>query len=450
MLVISRKSFLPLALAAALSVAIAGRPAFAQAAQGTAQGAQKNWKDRAEYDLYEAISKETAPAKRLELLNQWKEKYPSSEFSDVRQQVYMATYSQMGRGSDALTAAGEILDKDPNNLQALSSALTAIFTVQKPSPENLGVAEKAANTVLSNLDTLFATDKKPANVKDADWETAKKNLHVYAQNALGYVAWQRKDYQKAETEFTKSLQLEPNQGQVSYWLSVVILAERDPKKYPTALFHYARAAAYDGPGALNAAGRQTVMQQFQQTFNTYHGDDKADMERVIAAAKSSALPPPNFDILSKADIARSKIEQENKLKEENPSLALWVSLKQALTGDQAQSYFDEHMKDTAIPMEFKGKLIEAKPETNPKELVLAIQDGMTPDATLVFETPLKGKMDPGADLSFKNGIATSYTSSPYMVTFKLEKDDLSGWKGAPAPAAKPKAPVHHRPASKKR
>jgi tetratricopeptide (TPR) repeat protein len=449
-LVISRKSFLPLALAAAVTVAVAGRPAFAQAAQGTAQGAQKNWKDRAEYDLYEAISKETAPAKRLELLNQWKEKYPNSDFADVRQQVYMATYSQMGRGADALTAAGEILAKDPNNLQALSSALTSIFTVQNPSPENLATAEKAANQVISNLDTLFAADKKPANVKEADWETAKKNLHVYAQNALGYVAWQRKDYAKAEQEFTKSLQLEPDQGQVSYWLSVVILAERDPKKYPVALFHYARAAAYDGPGSLNATGRQTVMQQFQKTFNTYHGEDQKELDRVIAAAKASALPPPGFDIASKADIARKQIEDENKLKEQNPSLALWLSLKKALTGDQAQSYFDEHMKDTEIPTDFKGKLIEAKPEMNPKELVLSIEDGITPDATLVLETPLKGKMDPGADMSFKNGVATAYAASPYMVTFKVEKENITGWKGVapPAPAKAKRAPVR-RPAQKK-
>ena len=45
-----------------------------QAAQPASGGAaQKNWKDRAEYDLYESITKEATPAKRLELLNQWNE-----------------------------------------------------------------------------------------------------------------------------------------------------------------------------------------------------------------------------------------------------------------------------------------------------------------------------------------------------------------------------------------
>jgi tetratricopeptide (TPR) repeat protein len=437
-LVISRKTLIPLALAAAVTITGAYRPAFAQAAQGAAQGAQKNWKDRAEYDLYESITKETTPAKRLELLNSWKEKYPSSEFADVRQQVFMATYAQMGRPADALSTAGEILAKDPNNLQALSAALTAIFSVQNPTPDQLSTAEKAASQVSSNLDTLFAADKKPANVSDADWTTAKKNLQILAQNTLGYTAWQRKDLEKAETEFTKSLQLDPNQGQVSYWLSNVILAERKPEKYSTALYHFARAASYDGPGSLNAQGRQQVLGAFQKTYNQYHGSAEG-ADKVLAAAKAAALPAADFKIPSKADIAREGLQKEEELKKANPSLALWKSIKTELTGGNAQAYFDSSMKDTAIPMEFKGKLIEARPETNPKELVLSVEDGLTPDATLVLDAPLRGKMENGTEIGFKDAVATSYTPSPYMVTFKADKANITGWKGAPAaPAAKPR------------
>ena len=79
MLVISRKTLMPLAFAAAVTFVGTRQPVFAQAAQQSAQGPQKNWKDRAEFDLYDSITKETQPAKRLELLNSWKEKYPASE-----------------------------------------------------------------------------------------------------------------------------------------------------------------------------------------------------------------------------------------------------------------------------------------------------------------------------------------------------------------------------------
>jgi tetratricopeptide (TPR) repeat protein len=445
-LAISKKSFLPLALAAAMTVAVTHRPVFAQAAEGAAQGAQKNWKDRAEYDLYDAISKETAPAKRLELLNQWKEKYPSSEFNDVRQGAFMGTYTQLGRPGDALSIAGEILGADASNLQALSTALTSIFSVQNPTPDQLAAAEKAASQVTQNLDTLFAANKKPEGVSEGDWGTAKRNMHVLAQNTLGYVAWQRKDLEKAETEFVKSLQMEPNQGQVSYWLSNVILAQRKPEKYSTALWHFARAASYDGPGSLNAQGRQQVLASFQKTYNTYHGSaDGAD--RVLAQTKTAALPPPDFRILSRADIMKGQLEKEEELKRSNPSLALWKSVREALTGAEAQTYFNEHMKETEIPMEFRGKLVEARPETNPKELVLSIEDGMTPDAIVVLDQPLRGKMEPGSDVGFRNGIATKYAADPYMVTFTAERGNITGWKGGPA--APPPAKAKRAPAKKK-
>jgi hypothetical protein len=286
---------------------------------------------------------------------------------------------------------------------------------------------------------LFASGKKPAGVSDADWATAKKNLQLLAQNATAFVAWQQKNLDKAEAEFTRSLQLDPNQGQVSYWLSNVILAQRKPEKYPAALYDMARAASYDGPGSLNAAGRQQVLSAFQKTYTMHHGSAEG-ADAVLAQAKSTALPPADFKIPSKADLAAAENQKEEELRKANPMLALWKSIKDALTGPQAQSYFDEHMRGAALP-ELKGKLIEAKPEIRPTQLVLAIADGTTPDVTLNFEEPLPGKMDPGAEIGFK-GIATGYTASPFMVTFDVERKNVTGWKGAPP---RPRRPVRRSP-----
>ena len=41
--------------------------------------------------------------------------------------------------------------------------------------------------MLSNIDTLFAADKKPQGVSDGDWNNAKTGLQLLAQNTLGYV-----------------------------------------------------------------------------------------------------------------------------------------------------------------------------------------------------------------------------------------------------------------------
>src|SRR5262249_23603365 len=143
-----------------------------------------------------------------------------------------------------------------------------------------------------------------------------------------------------------------------------------------------------------------------------------------------------------ADLAEQKLKQEEDFKKQNPELALWMSIKEQLTGPNAQTYFDSSMKGAELP-EFKGKLIESRPESRPKELVIAIENGTTPDATLKFESALPGKMEPGAELSFK-GIASGYTPSPFMVTFDVQKENLTGWKGAPAPTTKKSRPVHKK------
>jgi tetratricopeptide (TPR) repeat protein len=420
------------------------RLAFGQTASTLAP--QKNWKDRPEYDLWESIGKETVPAKRLELLNTWKEKYPNSDFADRRQQLFMTTYAELGRGGDALATAGDILARDPNNLRALSEALTAIFTLQNPPPsaDQLTIAERAANQVLSNVDLLFAPDRKPAQVTETDWLAAKRNIRMVARNALGYVAWQRKDFEKAEGEFTRSLQVESDQGQVSYWLSNVILSEKKPEKYSAALFDMARAAAYDGPGSLNASGRQQVLGVFQKTYATWHGSDEG-ADEVLALARNTALPPPNFTIASKADLLKAKMQKEEELRKTNPQLALWRSLKETLTGPQAQSYFEEHMKGAEVPggdiAEFCGKLIEAKPESRPKQLMISVDGGDAADAVLELAEPLSGKMEPGAKIGFK-GIATAYAANPFSITFEVARKDVSGWKGNPgAGVSKPKRPA---------
>ena len=99
------------------------------------------------------------------------------------------------------------------------------------------------------------------------------------------------------------------------------------------------------------------------------------------------------------------------------------------------------MKGALLPT-LKGKVVKLEPELKPKTVVLALEDGTTADATLKFEMPLAGKVDPGTELSFE-GVPESYTDSPYMVVFNVEPDNLHGWTGKNAP------PAHHAPVRKK-
>jgi len=94
--------------------------------------------------------------------------------------------------------------------------------------------------------------------------------------------------------------------------------------------------------------------------------------------------------------------------------------------------------------------VKLEPAVKPKIIYMAMDDGAqtdasTADATLKFETPLPGKVEPGTELTFE-GVGESYTANPLMVVFNVDKNDLHGWTGKNTPTA----PVRHPAAGKKK
>jgi tetratricopeptide (TPR) repeat protein len=422
-----------LGVAALASFGVSG--ALAQAAQPQAQTAQgqqsgKQWKDRAEYDMYAAILNEKDPNKKLALINSWKEKYPETAYSDERLQLYLLTYQQLGQANKMVDIAREMLTKDPKSLQAMATITALTPNLNNTAPEALDLGEKAARGIVAM--------ERPESTKEAEWN----NLKAAAHKTLGWVAMQRKNNDAAEQEFKQSLKINPNDGVLSYWLGTVIVAQKKPEKQSEALYHFARASGYEGAGALPPQGRQQVDTYLAKAYNTYHGQDPKGLAELKAQAKANPFPPENFKIESATEIA---VRQENELKEKNPQLALWLGVKKLLTDTNGEQYFAEQMKGAGVP-KLKGTLISMKPATRPKELVLGLVDPNVPEVTLVLDAPLPGKADPGAVLEFE-GVPSSFTKDPFMVTFDVEKDKLTGWPAQAAPARR--APAGKRGGRKK-
>jgi hypothetical protein len=440
------------ASAAALAVALASpalvSSSFAQAPAGgqpsagqqPAQGGQqqasgKNWKDRAEYDLYNSIAHEQDPKKRLDLLDQWTQKYPKTDFEDLRLKAYLGTLGPLSQQDPsvrpkAIEYSKKALAADPKDFTALYwLAMNAPAAGgASPTPEQISSAETAGNGLL--------TAEKPATTSQADWDKAKPQVEALAHGALGWAASAKKDYATAQKEYQAYLKANPNNSNISYQLGQTLLLEKKPELYSEALWSFARAAAYDGPGSLPAANRTQVQEYFKKIYTQYKGNDEG-ADQLLAQAKTSALPPSGFKIESAAQKANEAAEALQSRLQADPALSLWYSLQQSLTTDQGDQFFTSNVKDADIPggangvKNFSGTIISMDPPVRPKTLVLGVLDPTKPDATLNFQEPLPASAVKVGDKVEFSGVGESFTKEPYMLTFK--DAELPGVKAVKAP-----------------
>jgi hypothetical protein len=308
------------------------------------------------------------------------------------------------------------------------------------------MGEKAASTMVSSLDEFFAPEKKPAAATDAAWKQARTDLAALANRTLGWVNVQRKNWPEAEKYVIEDLKLNPNDAEASYWLGTAI--RQKPERTSEALFQFARAAAYDGPGAMDAKTRQTVLDYVTKTYANYHGQDAEGLKQLLAMAKSQAFPPAGFKILTEDEVKEQALQQKGK---DNPSLPFWIkAIKEPLTAADGAQTFESNVKNAIIPPAdqppLQGAVISCEPAKAPKTVIVGIENPAVAEVKLVFETPLARPAEPGTIIKFR-GVATAFTKAPFMLTFEVDKKDLTGWPAPPPPVKK--APVHKATTKKK-
>jgi hypothetical protein len=413
---------------------------FGQTPAPAAQPPQKNWKDRAEYDLYDAITKDTNAKTRLEKLQQWEKQYPQTEWLLERRTLLVTTYVQLNQAKEATEAAKQLVAADPKNFTGLYYIMyfTQVVYGQTKAQDALDQGEQAANTIVSNIDT------PPPGVTAEQWAKLRPDIELLAHVNLGYIAMTRSKWEAAEGEYGKSLLLNPNNGQVDAWLAFTIYSQKKTDRYPAAMFYFARAGTYEGAGAMDPAGRKGALDSARRLYKNYHGSEDG-FNDLVAAAKASPTLPADLKIEDVVSIEKRKFANEDEWRKAHPQEALWKDIKAALTAADGADYFKK-MKDAEVPT-LKCKVVSIQPAGKPKTILVALQDGTnnteSADATLKFEAALPGKVDPGTELTFE-GVPESYTASPLMVVFNVDKEKLHGWTGKNAAPA----PVHHKPRAK--
>lgn len=406
---------LVIAAGAVLMAGFAQAPAFAQAAAAKTP----HVKDQGEYDLYQAISKEKDPAKQLDLLHQWEQKYPDSDFKGQRAIMIAQAESQIA-------------------VKGVAAGAT---------PADQAAAEKAAQDLVENVGKYLAPENKPANVSDEQWKGAQQTILLQAHTVLGTIEMAKKTPDAdaaAEKEFKTIIAMTPNDGSATYNLGSLILRERNVARIPEGLYYIARAVQLSGPQALPPATKTAAETYLEKAYSGYHGDNSG-LDDLKKEAMASPTAPAGFHIASVTEIQAKQEGDAAAFKAAHPDIAFWRDIRTALTAADGQTYFDM-IKDSEIPPEgqafmmFNAKVVS---QPSPKELLVNV-DNAAGDCTLKFDMPLKGMVDPGTEFKFK-GVIDSFVKDPYMLNLSIDDpktqiDGLPQTLFAPSAPHKPRAP----------
>lgn len=389
-----------------------------------AQAQEKKVKDAAEHKLFSTAASPGDPKTRLAALEEWKQKYPESDFKLERLLLFIDVHKALNQGAKMWEVSKEVLKLDANNATA-NYWLTALVETMPQSADTWTTGETAAKSLLSL--------PKPANVQADQWDKmVKGEFSPLAYKTLGFINSARKEYPEAETNYKKALEFQPNFGIVSYSLGAAIIAQKKPERYPEALYHMARAVSLRGVGEVQPALRTNYDAFLSKAYNTYHGSAQG-LDELKAASAKAAMPPEGFHIDSVAEIAEKK---DKELLSSNPQLAIWLRVKGQLTTENGQAYFDNELKGSAVP-KLKGKVVSATPEAKPKEIVVGVEHPDQQEIKLVLsEGAMATKAEPGTEIEFE-GVPSAFQKEPFLLTMDIEKSKISGWPEPPKPARRP-------------
>ena len=115
---------------------------------------EKRPKDQQEYELINKTFKETDAAKRLQFLDQWKEKYAETAFAEERVRFYMASYQQTSQGAKAIESAKELLKMIPGDFSANFTIASLTPFLQKSDAQTYSDGVTASNALLQSRTVL--------------------------------------------------------------------------------------------------------------------------------------------------------------------------------------------------------------------------------------------------------------------------------------------------------
>ena len=260
--------------------------AFA-AADGGAQ-TRKDFDIPAEYDSYMAALNTRDPARRATAMEVFVAWYPNSRLKVEALEQAAAAWQAANQPAKADVLAARLLQADPDNVRALANrAYAGRARAAAGEPAALAPAVAAAERGLVALPKW----QKPVSLTDAAFARVKEQMAGIFNGALGYAAFQAKDYEKARRYYRLSVAAEPDNLQDVYHLAVAEL-EGTPID-ALGFWHAARSIAI-ARAAKNDAAAADIDRYARTRYRIYRGSEEGWNELIARVVAGERSPPDAF------------------------------------------------------------------------------------------------------------------------------------------------------------
>jgi len=214
-------------------------------------------KTQEEFKAYQEATAKPSAAEVEAAAAAFATQYPQSDLKLLVYRKAMYDYQNINNGEKTVAMARKMLALDGNSPEALVTFATVTAQTTRETDldreERLNEAAADASKALQTINTDLLI---PADAAKDRVEAFKNSLRAMAYDALGTVAMVKKDYPTAETNLSKSAELNAMPDPVTYLRLSVALDQQ--KKYPQALDAANKAVQYsaDSPQANNLAKQE--------------------------------------------------------------------------------------------------------------------------------------------------------------------------------------------------
>lgn len=239
-------------------------PQAAQTGAPAAPGShQPQAKSKEEFEAYNAAKIKSDPAQVEAAAADFAQKFPNSELKVLLYTQAMNMYQQQNNAEKVVAMGRKAIElnaTDPVPLVAVASALV-MDTRESDLDRDARYTEAAkdAQAALDNIDTGLQV---PPNVSPERIAAAKANIRSIANDTLGVISMNKKDYAAAEQSFQKAADLMKDQPDAVVYLRLSV-AQDNQGKYPAALDSANKAVQFapEGSAEKNLAKQQQARLQ---------------------------------------------------------------------------------------------------------------------------------------------------------------------------------------------